>query len=386
MEEYPAEVWERQPDGLGIVAAQAPLVPLIVDTVNPQVTRLFTREAVQGISRIYLVGCGDSLYAAMAARFMFERYTSIATEPVAALEFSRYLVDYMPPGSLAIAVSVSGGVSRTLEAAEWAKRQGGWVLALTGRAGSKITRIAQDSIVHYAALAHDPQRLSTLALANFEASLISLHLIAIQIGISLGRVDADEKTRVLQDLRAVSLAMDQTVQANTELTRRYAEEASGAEAFFLLGAGPNHATAHFGAAKLLEGPNLNGVPQELEEWAHEQYFLTRQGTQVVILAPPGQSIDRAREIVHTVKAIGGCAVVLTCASEAATFAGADYTFPIVGEVPEAYTPLAYALPLEQLAIHLQSIRGPLPVANDAEDRYRRQVVRQSIQQSTMRAQ
>src|SRR5258708_2501491 len=262
MEDYPEEVWERQRDGLGIVAAQASLVPLIIDAVVPQVTQLFTREAVQRIPRIYLVGCGDSLYAAMAARLMFERYTGIATEAVAALEFSR---------SLVIAISVSGGVSRTVEAAEWATQQKGWVVALTGRADSKITQIAQDSIVHYTVLDNDAQRLSTRGLANFEASLISLYLGAVQIGITLGRVDATEGVRVQQELRAVAADMDHTIQANTEVTRRYAEEARECEAFFLLGAGPNYATAYFGAAKLLEGPNLNGVPQELEKWAHEQY-------------------------------------------------------------------------------------------------------------------
>jgi glutamine---fructose-6-phosphate transaminase (isomerizing) len=386
MEDYPAEVWERQRDGLSIVAAQASLVPLIIDTVVPRVTQLFTREAVHRIPRIYLVGCGDSLYAAIAARLLFERYTGVATEAVAALEFSRYLVDYMPVGSLVVAISVSGGVSRTLEAAEWATRRGGWVVALTGRADSKITQIAQDSIIHYAVLHNDAQRLSTRGLANFEASLISLYLAAVQVGITLGRVDAAEGVRVQQELRAVAADMDQTIQANTEITRRYAEEARECETFFLLGAGPNYATAYFGAAKLLEGPNLNGVSQELEEWAHEQYFLTRQDTQVIILATPGQSIDRAREIVRTAKAVGGRAAVITSPAEAGSFGEVDFIFPIMGEIREIYTPLAYALPLEQLAIHLQNIRGSLPVANDAEDRHRRQVVRQSIQQSAMRVQ
>jgi glutamine---fructose-6-phosphate transaminase (isomerizing) len=384
MEDYPAEVWERQRDGLGIVAAQASLVPLIIDTVASRTIQIFAQEAVQRIPRIYLVGCGDSLYAAIAARLMFERYTGVATEAVAALEFSRYLVDYMPSGSLVIAISVSGGVSRTVEAAEWATRHRGWVVALTGRADSKITQIAQDSIVHYAVLHNDAQRLSTRGLANFEASLIALYLAAVQTGITLGRIDAAEGVRVQQELRAVAADMDQTIQANTEITRRYAEEARECETFFLLGAGPNYATAYFGAAKLLEGPNLNGVPQELEEWAHEQYFLTRKGTEVIILATPGQSIDRAREIVRTVKAVGGRAVVITSPAEVANFGEVDFIFPIMGEIREIYTPLAYALPLEQLAIHLQNIRGSLPVANDAEENYRRQVVRQSIQQSTMR--
>lgn len=384
MNNYAAEVWERQHDGLGIVAAQASLVPLIIDTVLPSVTQLFQREEVHRIPRIYLVGCGDSLYAAMAARLMFEHYTGIATEAVAALEFSRYLVDSMPTGSLVITISVSGGVSRTVESAEWASRRGGWVVALTGHADSKITQIAQDSIVHYAVLHNDAQRLSTRGLANFEASLISLNLTAIQIGMTLGRVDAAQGTQAQQELRAVAATMDQTIQANTEITRRYAEETRECQTFYLLGAGPNYATAYFGAAKLLEGPNLNGVPQELEEWAHEQYFLTHQGTEVIILAAPGQSSDRAREIVRTVRAVGGRAVLVTSLAEATNFDEVEFIFPIPGEMNEMYTPLAYALPLEQLAIHLQNIRGALFAGNNVEENLRRQVVRQSIQQSSMR--
>src|SRR5690242_18716630 len=109
MSDYPPEVWERQSEPLGIVAAQGALLPLILETVTPQVARSFTPDAVRAIPRIYLVGCGDSLYAGMAARLVFERLTQIPTEAVPALEFSRYLVDDAPPGSLVITVSVSGG-------------------------------------------------------------------------------------------------------------------------------------------------------------------------------------------------------------------------------------------------------------------------------------
>lgn len=384
MSDYPPEVWERQSEPLGIVAAQGALLPLILETVTPQVARSFTADAVCAIPRIYLVGCGDSLYAGMAARLVFERLTQIPTEAVPALEFSRYLVDDAPAGSLVITVSVSGGVSRTMEAAEWAKRRGCWVVGLTGRAGSKLTQIAPQSIVHYAVLAGDEQRLSTRGLANYQASLVTLHLIAAQIAVGRGLLPEEEAQRLRQQLREVAGAMDETVAAAMEPTRAYAEEARTCEAFFLLGAGPNYASALFGAAKLLEGPNLNGVPQELEEWAHEQYFLTRQGTQVLIIAPPGKSADRALEIAQSARAVGARTVVVTAATETALVAAADVYLPVAAGIDEALTPLAYALPLELLAMHLQAIRGTLPVADATEEQQRHQVVRKSIQQSALR--
>ncbi len=384
MNDHPPEVWERQSEPLGIVEAQGALVPLILDTVTPQVARSFTSDAVRVIPRIYLVGCGDSLYAGMAARLVFERLTHIPTEAVPALEFSRYLVDYVPAGSLVITISVSGGVSRTMEAAEWAKRRGCWVVGLTGRAGSKLTQIAPESIVHYTVLAGDEQRLSTRGLANYQASVVALHVIAAQIAVGQGLLQEVEAEGLRRELRAVAAVMDETVATNMRLTRTYAEEVRDSETFFLLGAGPNYATAMFGAAKLLEGPNLNGVPQELEEWAHEQYFLTRQGTQVLIIVPPGKSANRAVEIARSVRTVGARAVVVSSSSEADLAAEADVFFPIASGIDEALTPLVYALPLELLAMHLQAIRGTLPMVGVAEEQTRQRVVRQSIQQSALR--
>jgi len=384
MPQYAPEVWERQSDPLGIVQAQGPLVPLILDAVAPQVARSFMPESVHGIPRIYLVGCGDSLYAGMAARLVFERLTHIPTEAVPALEFSRYLVDYVPPGSLVITVSVSGGVSRTMEAAEWAIRRGCWVVGLTGRAGSKLTQIAPESIVHYTVLDGDEQRLSTRGLANYQASLLTLHLIAARIAAGLGLLGEAETEGLSQELHSVARVMERVVTDNLERTRTCAEQARDADAFFLVGAGPNFATALFGAAKLLEGPNLNGVPQQLEEWAHEQYFITRAGTHVIVIAPPGRSADRALEIARSVRAVGGTTIVVTSPSEAALVAEADVLFPVADDIDEMLTPLAYALPLEMFAMQLQALRGRLPVANAGEEEKRHQVVRQSIQHSALR--
>ena len=71
-----------------------------------------------------------------------------------------------------------------------------------------------------------------------------------------------------------------------------------------LGAGPNEATARFGAAKLFEGSQQVALATNVEEWAHEEYFITRTGDPVVVVAPTGASLDRAWEILAELQFTG----------------------------------------------------------------------------------
>ena len=78
-----------------------------------------------------------------------------------------------------------------------------------------------------------------------------------------------------------------------------------------LGGGPNEASAKFGAAKLFEGPQQIALSTNVEEWAHEQYFITRPGEPVILIAPQGASSDRAAEILSELEYIGAGAVLIS---------------------------------------------------------------------------
>ena len=78
-----------------------------------------------------------------------------------------------------------------------------------------------------------------------------------------------------------------------------------------LGAGPNEATARFGAAKLLEGPQVLGVSTNVEEWAHEEYFVTDAGAPVVVVSPSGAGHSRTEEILSEIAFIGARAILVS---------------------------------------------------------------------------
>ena len=78
-----------------------------------------------------LFGCGDSYCAALAARSFMMDATKRMIEPVESLEFSRYLVSYIPSDAFVFGVSNSGTVSRTIEGVRLARERNAWTFAVT---------------------------------------------------------------------------------------------------------------------------------------------------------------------------------------------------------------------------------------------------------------
>ena len=71
----------------------------------------------RGIEHLYLTGCGDSAFAGLAATLAFRRHSRLRVHAVHALDLARYDVRYLPPASAVLAISYSGKVGRTIEAA-----------------------------------------------------------------------------------------------------------------------------------------------------------------------------------------------------------------------------------------------------------------------------
>src|SRR5439155_238150 len=98
--------------------------------------------AGRGVEHLYLTGCGDSAFAGMAATLAFRRHSRLRVHARHALDFARYEVRYLPPGSALLAISYSGKVGRTIEAARQASSFGTPVIALTGDVAGPLAAAA----------------------------------------------------------------------------------------------------------------------------------------------------------------------------------------------------------------------------------------------------
>ncbi len=298
-----------------------------------------------GIEHLYLVGCGDSAFAGAAAVLAFQKHAGIRAEGIHALDLARYRVRYLPARSAVVCISFSGKVGRTIEAAMQARRFGHRVLVLTGNLDSPLAKEATNVIkLSVPTLGYSPGTSTYLAI------LAALLELAVAWGVVRGIGTAMART-LLWDVPSLA---QQTLEAANEPARRAAEQFAKHHWVTFLGAGPNLATAHFGAAKLLEGPQKLGVATNIEEWAHEEYFVSGAGTPVFLIAPSGAAFDRAVEILSELNFIGANSVFI---SDLKPPVAPGMFIPLAPGMPEEFSPLLAALPLSLFAYHLTQASG-----------------------------
>ena len=189
--------------------------------------------------------------------------------------------------------------------------------------------------------------------STYVAMLVALLVLASEIARARGRVaEADVIDAGLA--RAPSLARATLVAAEGP-AQEAAVLVAGAPTTTFLGAGPSKASAAFGAAKLFEGPQRYGVAQDLEEWAHEQYFVSGPATPVVVVAPDGAASDRAAELLAEMAFIDAPAIVVTDLDEG-RLPGRIH-LPVAAGVDESLSALLTCLPLAQLGFFVSERLG-----------------------------
>ncbi|MFW6182254.1 MAG: SIS domain-containing protein [Chloroflexota bacterium] len=370
----------------------------LIDDVRSQVKAVVTGDLAQRVRRIYLVGCGDSYFATLAVRLFYQRYVGLPVEPVEAMEFSRYAAPYLDDGALVVGVSNSGRVSRTVEAVRRARQRGADTLAATAYAERPLATEAQAAIVgglpnvratlsalekavaqgqlERAAMDwSEPgaaQRMARelgiegvdllmLGLGAYYASVLILYLLGLRLA-ELRGLPGVSPASLLEELRRFPAIMHKTAARQLTATHSLAEQLREHDTFLALGAGPAYAVALLAAAKLFEQPHLNGVPQQLEEWAHQQFFFTRPGTPIFFITPPGASRDRALEQMAGARDVGATVIAVCDADDEAVTALADHTLPIYGQLPEPFAPLTYVVPGQLFAFAMLQVKGQPPLS------------------------
>lgn len=323
----------------------------------------------------FMIGCGDSYCAGLAARQFMMRATGRYVEPVEALEFSRYLVGDLPPNSFVFGISNSGTVSRTIEGVKLARDRGAWTFAVTVSEASKLA-LAAETMIKVNATPNIKElpngtRVVTPGSITYTASMLGLFVAGIAIGERIGHLSAAQSAALVTELRNVAAAMARADADTAEIARKVAPSFTTDRQTVILGGGPNYATAYFGMAKWFEALTRPVHHSQLEEWAHEHYFMTRETTDTIIILPPGQGHGRGLEQAQAARDMGSRVFIIAEEGDAAAKAASDVLFPMPAGIPESLTPFVYKLPFEYLSCEIARVQN---VAFLGFDNRRRQEV------------
>ena len=257
------------------------------------------------VRHLALVGCGDSSFACQAAVLALNRHSGLRVHWEHALDFARYGVRYQPAGTAVVVVSFSGQTGRTIEAARQAGVFGHLVIGVTGALDSPMAQ-AVDCVLS----AETPTFGFSPGTSTYTAMLVTLLTLAAELGAAR-ESSLDGAARYAEELARLPELAEETIRQCGDASYAVAEGLVGARMTTFLGAGPNEATAKFGAAKLFEGAQQLAVVTNIEEWAHEQYFTTRPGDPVVLIAPRGAATDRAAEILSELNYVDAAPVFVS---------------------------------------------------------------------------
>jgi len=323
---------------------------------DQQIRTVLTPLEWRAVKKVYLTGDGDSYHASCAAEMAFEAIADVTCEPMSAQRFLDYGAAWMRPAApqqtLVIATSASGGTKRVVQAIERAKEHGALTIALTGNPNGAVTQMADRTLV-----VEVPQKQRSPGIRTYQASLLGMLLIAIQLGEMRNTYHQEEANVLRQELAALADVVDATTDAIKGRCHEVAERIADTPTMVMVGSGPSYGTALFSAAKVIEAAGIFALGQDLEEWWHVERFAYPVNMPVFVIAPPGRSHWRAGDLAATARGLGRRVIAVTHKGDTEVTRHAYAVLPVQGEVREEFSPLLYHLFANYVASYLAARLG-----------------------------
>ena len=285
---------------------------------------------------LFATGCGDGWFAARAAESLIGGGPHLYRAR-AALPFLVYDAPAIEPADRLLVISMSGNVDRSVEAAEAALERGAGVALLTNGEGGRAGALG----IARASLGIEPVAPFLCGTTTYTATVLAL---ALALGPA-GTVEAVK--RLVEGIEAFLNAAEPAVRA---LTRPYA-------GVRFLTSGVNLATADYGAAKLVELTRIPTWSDDVEEFAHRQFWSADPGELVVYLSSHSRLAPYADESARALRGMGFTTLGVEVEGSELPSARHRVTLP---HVEEALSPLPLALPLQLLGYHLALATGLEP--------------------------
>jgi len=296
------------------------------------------------INRVSITACGTSFYAALIAKYWFERYAALPVEIDIASEF-RYRNVPLDSGNLAIFVSQSGETADTLASLEFAKAHGQRVLSIVNVPTSTMARASQIVLRTLAG-----PEIGVASTKAFTCQLATLACLAIAAGRDRGVLSADEEAPLVRALADVPRYMTLALGLEPKIRQLARKIASSRNALFI-GRGTNYPLALEGALKLKEITYIHAEGYAAGELKHGPIALVDKDLPVIVIAPGDMTFEKTMSNMHEVIAREGRTILITDQKGASAAAPGSWATLVLEDMPTLVAPLVLALPLQLLAYH-----------------------------------
>ena len=305
---------------------------------------------LRAVTRVSLVACGTSFYAAMVGKYWIEGLARVGVDIDVASEF-RYRDPVLEAGGLSLFVSQSGETADTLAALRHAKAAGQHVATIVNVMTSSMAREADVVLPTYAG-----PEIGVASTKAFTCQLAVLAAFAVALAKAKGRVDPAEEARLVQLLTEVPAAMNAAL-AEEDAIAVLSSRLAVARDILYMGRGQDFPLALEGALKLKEISYIHAEGYAAGELKHGPIALIDDHVPVIVLAPSGARFEKTVSNMQEVIARGGLAVLVSDAAGIAEQGAGTWATIAMPAVDPFIAPLVYAVPVQLLAYHVALAKG-----------------------------
>ena len=330
-------------------AIKATFCPRIIERkINiPQLN--ISKEELEGIKKICMIGCGSAYHVGCMAKYVFERTLKIQTDVEIASEF-RYKDPLIDENVMVIAISQSGETADTLAAVKEAKHKGAKVLAIVNVVGSSIANEADIVVPTFAG-----PEIAVATTKAYSTQLTVIYMLAIYMAEKLGKISSNEYESFIKDLKALPQKAE-LVLKDLDKIKKLAQDFFNCKNIFFIGRNVDYAVALEGALKAKEISYIHSEAYAAGELKHGTISLVEDGTFVVALATNEDLFEKMISNIREVKARGAVVLLVTTEKLAKTQNVADFVF-CVPETNKMMQPSMTVLPLQVLSYYLALYKG-----------------------------
>ena len=301
---------------------------------------------------VFLVACGTSYHACLAASYLFSKLSFLATHPVIASEFVEQHGKSVNIDSTLLVVSQSGETADTLEAVENARLRAATVLGLTNIVGSTLTRVSRVYIVQQSG-----PEIGVAATKTFTSQLSVLSQLAIRLAKKRGKVSHVEIEELEENLERIPDIVESIISSEEEKVKLLAKKYSDRHCFFYLGKGMGSAVALEGKLKLMEISYIPALAYPAGESKHGPISLIEDGFPVVFICPKDSTHRSIIGNIMEMKARGASIIAIIEKGDEEIKKLADDYIEIDTKLPEVLSPIPFVIPLQLLAYYMALERG-----------------------------
>ena len=302
------------------------------------------------IERLTMVACGTAFYAALTAKYWFEKIARVPVEVDVASEF-RYREPPVAPGTSALFVSQSGETADTLAALRYMTSQNATIISVVNVPESSIAR-ESDLVLPL----HAGVEIGVASTKAFTAQLTVLALLAIKVAYAKGVISEAQYRVYISDINRIPGLVSQALGIDTAV-QKVARKLATAQDVIFLGRGAMYPIAMEGALKLKEISYIHAEGYPSGELKHGPIALIDKKIPVVVLAPMDSLFEKSVSNMQEVMARSGKVLLLSCQNGLNAASDGTWSTLTMPATPELIAPILYAIPAQLLAYHTAVAKG-----------------------------